>query len=552
MERNKVIVTVNDLGTKTEVSLNVNKFIVQSRYSLMYVDGVTGKRLPVLVKSLGPQNRLRNIFDNSLENPVVLFKDSVTHLYTATYPAYYNYMVFEDTGNISIQILMKTVSYSLNKNQLFTDKKKRAMYTLYIEKTTGIPRVFKNGKFVYTDRELSNFFSHVQHLIGGNFNFELRDFIVQAFTDHFLDGNSPHSIRWISHYRLKRSSSIVKDLPWTSYENLLSLYNVHQTSLSNATELAHWRSKVLRYLRAGNTKKATDACFFNCSFPKSIRKMFIAEGPFKHPKSFYELVQEHLKVKDISIVRSALNFNGGLGYYKLYIALIELGFSPKHINNVVTRQGIRIIRDTLRLHNNLNRDGDLNIGSNIPEYHDYLIDVDVVRNPKAIYGVDYSELYKETDTSTQREMFKSGEYTFRSPKDPTELAQVGLDLIICVGSYQAEFFLKKLEIVLVTDTDNKYIACIEVRNNIILQAKTRRNNRACEDKVLFEATTDWAKHFNLIPATIDLDVTRASDLNTTVIPCPARASLLKEFNDKNPRPARNDNSNVVWLDDFAF
>ena len=97
---------------------------------------------------------------------------------------------------------------------------------------------------------------------------------------------------------------------------------------------------------------------------------------------------------------------------------------------------------------------------------------------------DYREIkYKNIELEYENNMLKLNdtinEYTFTLAKDTKELSTIGKDMQICVGSYRERALSKSCYIVDVKDRNNKYKACIEIREDkiSIKQVKLFANNR---------------------------------------------------------------------------
>lgn len=132
---------------------------------------------------------------------------------------------------------------------------------------------------------------------------------------------------------------------------------------------------------------------------------------------------------------------------------------------------------------------------NLREIHDRLFkDLDKIKIERDNQPFEY----------TQNEIaleYATTEYTFKLAKNASEMIIVGRDMSICVGGkYYTELAKRKaIFIVLVTDTNEKYKACIEVENNknelTLRQVKAFGNNLPKEE--LAEAIRKWAAKSNV-------------------------------------------------------
>ena len=91
-------------------------------------------------------------------------------------------------------------------------------------------------------------------------------------------------------------------------------------------------------------------------------------------------------------------------------------------------------------------------------------------------------------------------YHFKLAEDTDELLKASAKMGICVGSLYRETALsKQCNIVLVRDDDNNFIACIEIRDNKLIQAKLHHNNRPKEKNPYFNAQCiEWCKNHKII------------------------------------------------------
>ena len=134
---------------------------------------------------------------------------------------------------------------------------------------------------------------------------------------------------------------------------------------------------------------------------------------------------------------------------------------------------------------------------------------------------DYREIkYKNIELEYEDDMLKLNdtinEYTFTLAKDTKELSTIGKEMRICVGSYRERALSKSCYIVDVKDKNNKYKACIEIREDkiSIKQVKLFANNRIStyikanklneENSNLYNAIKEWINKNKLISCTSDL------------------------------------------------
>lgn len=500
------------------------------------------------------------LFLNSEQSPIQLHLNNQSHLHENTIISYFSTMVFKDTGNIGFNLTTKTVAYSGKNKRAFI--KSSDYSTIYIEKESGKPTVFKNKKFCYTNKALSSVFTQFRLLLVAKdmYGITATDFINKAFLEYFNNSDPKDCNSTVASvdslvsgtvalYRIKRSNKFLKDLPWTQAQ-MSNLYNTHHLY---PEELAKQREKILVQLRKGNTKKAVNLCFHGYDYPKSIKKILIRQGPLDYTKSRYEFLTHAVDKYGVDLVRSCLL--AAPYAFECLLDCIDLGFSPKHVLNVAAVDH-HILRDVLRLHGMVSERVQVTFNPNLRDYHDYLDHIYRTLNPRnRNFGVDYTEVFESVDTSKEYEEVSTDKYIFRSPKTANELILVGRDLNICVGSYRKHFFVKTLDIVLVTDLEDNYIGCIEINSNHVVQAKLKYNRKFSSNADVYSAMVAWMELMEVTPHTTDLG---EGDFRyiPNMLPDKKRDNLLTEHLEKhraaNIEKADSMRANLVFIDETPF
>lgn len=501
MEYNTLNVEETNEHIKAEYPVGINFLTFYGRYEKGVFD-ISQQKL--ISEDYVEASYYEGVFSNSTESPLAIHNNSRTRLYEASFLSYYSIMYYKDTGNIGINYTIKTLGLSLKNKRAFTVKKD--FYTLYIEKESGKPSMFKNKKFCYTNKSLDSAFKELFTLVQGKKIKEL-DLLRTALEEYFLPidyGKSPKyfykdHISLFYLYRVKRSYRFLKDLPWNQ-EALFKLYA--GTFHLRDEDLAKQREKILVQLRKGNTKKAVNLCFHGYDYPKSIKKILISQGPLGYPEQLYKFLVDAIDKYGVDLVRNCLL--AAPDTFESLLDCIDLGFSPKHVLNVAAVDH-HILRDVLRLHGMVSERVQVTFNPNLRDYHDYLDHIYRTLNTRnRNFGVDYTEVFESVDTSKEYEEVSTDKYIFRSPKTANELILVGRDLNICVGSYRKHFFVKTLDIVLVTDLENNYVGCIEINFNHVVQAKLKYNRKFSSNADVYSAMVDWMELMEVIPHTIDL------------------------------------------------
>lgn len=455
-------------------------------------------------------------FHNSINTPLELcFDTSNDFLYTRKAVSYISVTEFKDTGKFVFTCCVQRFCYSTKTNTLFLKKSDKKFINLYIEKDTFIPGMYVNGKICYTDYHLVRNLEVLTNLKGEGF-----EFFNTVFTEKFLcDLNGrviPSDELFASNilkiYRVKRSSKLLKQLPWTNINHLIHLYRYTSTRKFHPDEettpdkmstiFARYRESILVSLRKGDTKKAVDKLFFNAKLPKSIKKILIKLPIFTFNYEDMMILEKHLIDHDINVVRTALELTKGPSYISI-IKCIELGFSAKHTINTY-KKDYHLLQDTLRF---------VRFMENVPaienhtirDYHDILDAIRQEEYNRNSYSQDCRELFDSTKSDDIYPPQEIGDYIFRSPTTVSELETVSSKLSICVRMYQKEFFLRVLDIVLVIDkTGNHYVGCIEIKSNSVVQAKLRYNRFIKDNELILNATNIWITNNNLEINTKDL------------------------------------------------
>lgn len=519
MEFNTVVITESDEFICKGFKPRIDYVLIPSRDRLRIVTASTGEAKPFLHKlfySNSSADYKNPLYHNSKRQPLDFDFNPKTKLYEKTFPSYLAVTEFKDTGNLVFNIHIKTLAYSLKSCKVF--KSSKVKYSFYIDVKTNKPLLFKDGKLGYTDLTLNNFFSEMYKLLYSGDNTEIsffkdkflegfikgfgrdytKDMSVRDYLNELTQTKGPLGLKNL--YRV-RSNPKLYDLPWSEY---------HLCSLYVGSHLALARRRILHHLNKGDTKAATLQGFYNIEFPKSIKKLMIQRlEPFEKTKGSVIEIKQLIEDVGLDNARSLLV---AVDFRSLYAInnCLDIGFTPRAILNAINREGVYYLTDISSMHYRCSRRENLVFNPNMREYHDYLIEVANRVFPRN-YGVsassimDYSELYKEVDTSQDLPYLETNEYIFRSPKTVLELAEVGTAMHICVGYYQDRAFLKNLNILLVIDkASNSYVGCIEVRGDYITQAKLKYNKLLSDDVNMVATLNEYCSINNIQIKTRDI------------------------------------------------
>lgn len=469
---------------------------------------------------------------NSKENPVVLEYGNRMRYFEAI--EYISILEYKDTGNTVFTFLKRKTCWLRSKERVF--HKNKIMYKLNIRKG-GKTTITKNGMPCLTNASINSVFMDIMPLMRVKYIARYRGRVIlkKMFTKHFLglDKMSAADFDRLSYseltalYRVKQNPKLY-DLPWQEaelasiYRSSISLSEFESVHVNEGERsVANIKVSLNRYLRRGDTKQAIEACFFGFVYPKSIRRVLMKTEPLEFTFKNYKAIAEVIETHGVDNARNLITNNDGSPNKGMignphYIELLAIGFSL----NQIRRYGRGFMRDTLTMRERLIDNGHtLDFMPNMREYHDYLmrlvIELDRERNElREIENIERRREwekrnagliqrrkrldigYSTIDTSEQIPRFEADGFIFRSPVLASELTKVGNDLNICVGMYKEDFFLGRLDIVLVTKLNEaggeKYVACLEIKRQQLVQAKLNSNRSVYSNRPLMKTVSSWA------------------------------------------------------------
>lgn len=468
---------------------------------------------------------------------------------------YVSIMQFKD-GTSYININYKIIAYNEKSENLFWLSSDR--YSLKLRGENGRTSLVKNGRLVVASADIIYFF----HILKKSKIFRSRSdnhpeyipflelFDELFFTDtknlseqerkecSILCKSAPELANL---YRVKRNKNL-KQLPWNELD-LAQIYAL-PCSLHPEDELfleeddlrgmRNTRANINRHIRKNNTKKATDACFYGVSFPKRFRKLMLKTKPMQFYKKTYQFLADIVEQKGVNKALDYFSIEGDPDIQVLKntsaLEAISLGFKAERILKEIKKkdnfQCRYFIDDALSMRSQLLETGiDINIQEkDIFKYHDLISNLyNTVK--KATQSAEL-DLYRTTDTSSQLPTLTANSYTIRSPKTTYELLDIGSQMNHCVASYMDDYFYRKLEICVV-ERGGKYIACLEIVRNTIVQAKLSNNRYLTEDKEVLELVKKWAEQNNIKLGSADCGVKQESTGRQK--PCEERLALAKEI-----------------------
>lgn len=511
------------------------------------------------------ESSLCPVMYNSKHNMIRMDSDIYSKIKNAGYIDYVSIMQFKDGTNY-INVNYIQVGYSDKSKKLFFARDDR--FSLKLRGDNGTTSLVKNGRLCMSHKSICEFFG----IIAGSSLFTadralhkeygiIQDLFCELFFpdyngnyEQYLDLNqkefhirNPKALTRL--YRVKRNKQL-NELPWNEYE-LSQLYaNPNTATIGDYTvltedvkkEIKNTRANINRYLRKGDTKKATNACFYGFTYPKAFRRLMLKTKPMQFDKQTYDYLDQIVKSQGVNKAVSFFSKDGEPDTYTLQqthvLKAICLGFKPnkiiRHLKSKQTRsEASRTIADALKMRDDLI---DMRVDIELDErdifkYHDLISKVHntVMQSKKSAE----SELYKTVDTSNQMPRFTQDEYTVTSPDNAFELITVGNKMNHCVGSYMKEFFYRRLEICLVKK-DDEYLACLEIRDNNLVQAKLSNNRSVTDDKKVLSVVQAWAKKNDIEIATVECGAKQNKSVHLAE-QCEERINMIKNLNlEENP------------------
>lgn len=406
-------------------------------------------------------------------------------LYSYAYVRHCNLTEFPDTKNRSLTVLYKTLA-SKTGDIIFV--KSLDKFQLYVEKETGKLTITKNKRLVYTSRGLREALNII--IIAGTTTKVIYDFLLEVFKVGLEAGGDTCDIEsMLSQYRVSRNLNLA-DLPWDEV-NLRKIYHYPTDDMVPA------RQRMNYYLRKGNTKKATEACFYGNSYPKSINKIMIIHGPYRAPKSWYDNVSGIIPLLGVDATRNlitkAMMYSSTALMAPNVFKMLHRGFNITDINYHVHD----MCNDIINMENTPNID--LSIipeTKNLRDYHDALVGQieELLKD-----GDPKTKLFAENSVHIPELEYSNSSYEFKCVEFACDLYRIGKVLHNCVHSYSSDVFVGRCSIVTMHERGvERPLVCIELRGNHVVQAKLNYNNSAHNEPEVLTHIKEWAADKNLL------------------------------------------------------
>lgn len=376
---------------------------------------------------------------------------------------------------------------------------KGTTYCIRIDKD-DTPYFTVNGKFSYIlYKQFSNIFQKCQAYLN-NLGITLLD-----------DINPPLDV---NEYYYRRNPKI-RQLP-ASKEVIKAIYYSGTNSKLKA--------KIRYQLNKGDTMKAVEL-FLRGSYPKSIKKYFLnntnhwdlLEQDFNQSEKI-SILSSLLKIIDINLIVRCLNNNIDPKHcYNIVVRLDEQYDFKTIMNYYINQRSGQNLRLSSSYYNDYYRDASfaywslkndfnltlrVNKNESIKEYHDRLDrELSFQReNRKSLQSAKYKEPWV-----SELKVFESEGYKVRPLTTIYEMKAIGDFMGICVGSYMSSQYNNRLEIVVVQDSENNYVVCLEVLNKELVQAKLKYNSPLYNNKAIQDIVLSWCHLNNFKIKTRDIE-----------------------------------------------
>lgn len=426
-------------------------------------------------------------WDEQIRNPelLLLHRGWKQTLYTYSYVRHCNLTEFPDTKNRSLTIIYKTLA---SKTGEIIFVKSLDKFQLYVEEETGKLTITKNKRLVYTSRGLREALDII--IKAGRTTQVIYDFLLEVFKVGLEAGESTCNIEsMLPQYRVSRNLNLV-DLPWDDL-SLRKIYFFPDEDMGTA------RQRMNYYLRKGDTKKATEACFYGNSYPKSIHKLMIMYGPYKAPKSWYDNVSSVIPVLGVDATRNLINkammYDSATLMNPNVFELLHRGFNITDINYNIHD----MCNDIVNMESAPGIDtSEIPPTKNLKDYHDALVVlIEVIRKK----GDPKTKIFVANSIHNPELEYVNSSYEFKCAEFASDLYLIGKMLHNCVHSYSSDAFTGRCSIVTMHEKDEpRPLVCIELRGNHIVQAKLNYNKPVFTDPVVLASIIEWAEGKDLV------------------------------------------------------
>lgn len=490
------------------------------------------------VKSTGERHHpgykhLCSVLFNAFENPVILDRDTVSQRYIDRIDVHKESetdIVFK--FRVASCAIETNISCGVETNEIVFSTKEK--YTI-IQKKDCYPTLLIDGKVTTAALDLIDLMT----LLESQFYYKKcyshhKDYMViyrllepvinkWVVNDRMQADKDQVSVRLKKQLAQVYNNPRLYDLPFGEIE-LIGLYNPYKYLYRhNQVRSATVLQCINKSLADNNSKQAINACFYGYEYPKCIRKLLLQAGLLKFNERTYHLIACAVEAQgvdktfnfitnphkdgqlDLDVINDRELLNGFIKGWNLKLYR-QMQTNPDKSRKEKTSFNTldELLRDAVRMHDYLVvKKADVKKAlTNIKDIHDYL---------SPIYSV-----FMQSDSGSEMEAFKTvsttGQlvplsidgFTLRAPHTAFELMAVGRQMKSCVASYAKAFFYRQIDIALLTDNYGEYLACIEIKDGYVIQAKLKYNLKLKENNQYLQMVMEFMALNNLKIGTEDI------------------------------------------------
>lgn len=195
---------------------------------------------------------------------------------------------------------------------------------------------------------------------------------------------------------------------------------------------------------------------------------------------------------------------------KLYPFLQELAkhYPMRSVISLLKRSTARHVLDIKDMTQRLaiERHGDMwNV--KLKKLHDWLVEALREQREKGF------ELHP-SDVIKRRLAMQMDSIKFFLPEHVNDLVSASEEMHNCVRTYGERIISGSCNIILMTDDRGKLVACLEVQDDALMQAKLKFNKEVWKDKKINRAVLEWCKKANIKVRTRDVQITNTKEDKT--------------------------------------
>lgn len=489
------------------------------------------------VKSTGERyhpgyKHLCSVLFNDFKNPVILDPDTACRRYI-------DRIAVDKESESDIVFKFGVTSCAIESNEIVFSNEEE--YTI-IQKQGSYPTLLINDKVTTAALDLielmtllENQFYYkkcVSHHKDYMVVYRLLEPVINAWVvkEQMRPDQDKVSVRLKNQLAKLHNNRRLYNLPFSEIE-LIGLYNTYQYSYSRREVSGFDVLKNINKRLANNdSKQAINACFYGHEYPKCIRKLLLQAGLLLFAENTYRLIARAVAARGVDRTREFITNpykNNSLDLEvledRVLLSGFTLGWNLKQYRQMQTNPNKSgqeksrlkslevLLKDTIRMQNYILRNkGEIQIKSNnVKEIHDYLMPIySLFINSER--GAEM-EAFKTVSTQDQLAPLLVDGFILRSPYTAAELMTVGEQMKHCVAAYTSNFYYRKIEIAVLTDSEGVYLVCLEIKNSYVIQAKMKYNAAVRKNSQYLKMVMDFIALNNLKICTEDISDTADND-----------------------------------------